>query len=376
MCKAVEAAEPRVVSLADIKNADLDVSRKEFFFRVPFEDRVLPHLKDSRDLPMVHLAFNFYCLVPPAALGVFAAFRYSVPYAHLIGLAYVLFLNLVFAERCVLLTHYWTHRKVFRNELLDWLAPNVMFCFWFPLIPPGGYEVHHVRMHHNQNNQNAWKLGGDSTSTNWLKRDSPLSFLKYYCRFWVVSYPEIVLYALRIRRFKEVAITSASIVVTFAIYWAVSSFELAAARWVFPMNAVVLSVALALGNYGQHALVDPKRHTENVGLAYNLIDTPTNKITFNDGYHLLHHENARRHWSELPKYWHENLRTYKENKSLTFRGLCFADIALYVLFGRFEKLASYYVHIPGDLCGLPKDEPPTIAEVATRLKTLVQLIPE
>mmetsp|Transcript_4617 Transcript_4617/g.16796 ORF Transcript_4617/g.16796 Transcript_4617/m.16796 type:complete len:84 (-) Transcript_4617:416-667(-) len=53
------------------------------------------------------------------------------------------------------------------------------------------------------------------------------------------------------------------------------------------------------GNWSQHIFVDPKKPDCNYHLTYNIINTPLNQKTFNDGYHLEHHVQSRRHWSEV-----------------------------------------------------------------------------
>ena len=46
--------------------------------------------------------------------------------------------------------------------------------------------------------------------------------------------------------------------------------------------------------------VDPDTPRNTYRMSYNIVGTPENQLTYNDGYHLMHHLNSRTHWSELP----------------------------------------------------------------------------
>lgn len=64
----------------------------------------------------------------------------------------------------------------------------------------------------------------------------------------------------------------------------------AIALWVFLLPQVILSAALMWGNFSQHILVDPEHYTDDHRLTVNLLATPYNQLTFNDGYHIIHHK--------------------------------------------------------------------------------------
>jgi len=58
--------------------------------------------------------------------------------------------------------------------------------------------------------------------------------------------------------------------------------------------------ALMFGNWSQHMFVDPEKFEENTHLTYNCIGKGSlNDRVFNDGYHILHHENGKTHWTKL-----------------------------------------------------------------------------
>ena len=60
----------------------------------------------------------------------------------------------------------------------------------------------------------------------------------------------------------------------------------------------------------QHIFVDVREPQNVFRLTYNCIDCPDNQVTCNDGYHIMHHLNSKRHWSELP---HSFLDSYEQH---------------------------------------------------------------
>lgn len=124
---------------------------------------------------------------------------------------------------------------------------------------------------------------------------------------------------------------------------------------------IVIFVAFSLGNWGQHIFVDEDKHDCNYRLTYNIMNSCINQQNFNDGYHVIHHYNARKHWTELPSSFNEEkvLKKHYEMGALTFNGdISFFDVTILVLSGNLQKLVEkYYVHIG------PENECPTVNEV-------------
>merc|ERR1711879_324864 len=131
-----------------------------------------------------------------------------------------------------------------------------------------------------------------------------------------------------------------------------------------------MGAAMSFGNWSQHIFVNPSDAQNNYALSYNCIDTPVNKTTFNDGYHIIHHVNARLHWSEMPKYFYDNKEKHIRGGALTFRGLHFFDVGFLVMTKQLRKLAEeHYVHL-GDASSAPG-----IDAVEERLRAWLKPVP-
>mmetsp|Transcript_11959 Transcript_11959/g.27969 ORF Transcript_11959/g.27969 Transcript_11959/m.27969 type:complete len:381 (-) Transcript_11959:158-1300(-) len=353
----------KVQALDDFVNSDLKAERKEYLFDTPvLTQQSLSLLKDERDLPMVSLQLNILQVLIPGVATVFYV-NTQVPglslfWRNIVGLAYIVTLDVLFLERFILMMHFAAHRSIFKinalNEAVTWvLAP-------FFGIPCGLYKLHHVVMHHIENNH---KL--DISSTEPYQRDSLPHFLFYWFRFAVLIWVELPHYAARTKRWDWFRQTVFGLCLWCGIIFMLARYvSMCATVWVFIVPHYLSITAMAFGNWSQHIFINPEKPASNFGLTYNCIDTPGNQTTWNDGYHVIHHLNARLHWSELPRYFHENRQKHRENGALTFRGVHFFDVGIMVMTGQLQKLAEkHYVHLGG------QDTAPSTEEVVKMLKS-------
>ena len=97
--------------------------------------------------------------------------------------------------------------------------------------------------------------------------------------------------------------------------------------WVAPLPAtyvlllpfLITSAALMFGNWSQHIFV-ARRGADGLGNTYNCVRTPENQLTFNDGYHVMHHLNSHTHWAALPRAFLDRLEELDDAGALTFEG--------------------------------------------------------
>eukprot|EP00440_Ansanella_granifera_P056994 gb/GFBE01061785.1/.p1 GENE.gb/GFBE01061785.1/~~gb/GFBE01061785.1/.p1 ORF type:complete len:162 (+),score=47.35 gb/GFBE01061785.1/:1-486(+) len=142
-----------------------------------------------------------------------------------------------------------------------------------------------------------------------------------------------------------------------------------ATAYVFFATYVVAMTAMSFGNWSQHIFVNPENSHSNYQLTFNCIDTPANKRTFNDGYHVIHHLNARLHWSEIPEYFLKNKDKHNDNLALTFRGLDFFEVGVLVMTKQLPKLAEHYVHLGSE------DTAPTRSQIVDRMQGWLRPLP-
>jgi len=364
-----EVSVPQVHVLDDVKNSDMTAPRNEYVFRTPFLISTLsPMLKDQRDEPMLCLALNIVQYVVPGVCVVYGSNLWApmIPllWRNLIGLAYVLGLVILFYERFILMLHFSSHRSIFLNEAL-----NALFCWVFaPFfgIPCGVYRLHHCIMHHIENNHEL-----DLSSTEKYQRDSWLSFLRYWLHFAVLIFVELPRYCVLSKRYSWLR-SFLSGVLTYGtlLVLAAKFINPLATLWVFFIPHVTAMTIMAFGNWCQHIFVDPQQPDSNYALTYNCIDTPVNQRTFNDGYHIVHHVNARLHWSEMPNYFYEHKDKHIEGRALTFRGIHFFDVGVLVMTKQLRSLAKYYVHLG------PRESAPTLDAVEEKLRSWLLPVPD
>ena len=73
-----------------------------------------------------------------------------------------------------------------------------------------------------------------------------------------------------------------------------------------------------LGNWCQHALINPAKPRSNFGLTVNCLNSFDNRRTFNDGYHIVHHSNSKLHWTEMPQRFLDTMDKHREEDAWAF----------------------------------------------------------
>jgi len=317
-----------------------------------------------RDELLAWTLFDAAAVVIPSAAALFALF----PASHALGAAFLVATRVLFLQRIMLALHYSAHRPLFRRETLTGQllgrAPDLVLSPLFG-VPPGLYHLHHVNMHHSESNGSAW----DVSSTEPFQRDNPAHFLVYWLRFVVLLWFELPAYAWRRGRHAQaLRATAGEIAYLASVFLLWKHVAPVATLYVFILPFFITSLALCFGNWSQHILIDKKSAKTPAGLAYNAINCDDNARSFNDGYHLLHHLNARWHWSELPSKFREEqvLRTLAKSDAITFQGVGFFDIGVMVFARQLRTLVrKHLVVLPGQP---QRSEDEWVAVLKDRLK--------
>jgi fatty acid desaturase len=246
---------------------------------------------------------------------------------------------LLFQERFLLCLHYYSHVGLFKNRTLNFVVPLAVSPFFG--VPSGMYFLHHVVMHHSDNNQR----GFDLSSTEQYQRDNFLHFLHYWLRFLLAIWVELPYYAWTRMRYSTSALVTGAMCVFWSVLVCLYSINPCGTFWVFLLPVVVNSFLLMFGNWSQHIFINPEKPRSNYHLTYNVINDECNQRSFNDGYHIEHHLHARRHWTELPSHFAANIKTYAEQDAIVFQQLDPVKVGILVFLQKYDTLASHLVQL-------------------------------
>ena len=350
------------------RNLDIVAKRKEAFLRLPsfVEDWVVENmLQDSRDAIMVSLIANILCTTVPLVVML-----YKRP-SHMLGAFTIAFTLFMYLQRFILMMHYAEHRKLFKrpyHNVFQYLL-SYGLCVLFG-IPPGMYRLHHVVMHHIENNV----FNEDLSSTEPYQRDNFFHFLVYYYRYYTHMFM-LPFYAIKKARY-GMALTA---FVGACLWIGLIVFGLSRhpvfTIWMGVVPGFVTGLALMFGNFSQHIFVHPsiatmpqklKSYQFNCALSLQSMNHFDNQYAFNDGYHVTHHINSQVHWTDMPSQFLKNLEKYAENDAVVFDGLGFFDIGLHVFMGWWDSLAEHYVHFTKE----KKSKEEVIAMLKVRLQPI------
>ena len=99
---------------------------------------------------------------------------------------------------------------------------------------------------------------------------------------------------------------------------------------------------MMLGNWTQHAFVDLNNLEDNT---INCINTKYNQACWNDGYHAVHHVRPALHYTEIPGEFLKNKKYFVKQKTLTFDGIHYLHIFIWLMTKRYDKLARHVVNV-------------------------------
>ena len=297
------------------------------------QGRATTLLEDRRDRPLALMILTSSILVP-SAMGLFFDFAPGRAAAHLVVYGALL-------ERFVTLFHDAHHRRIFRPR---WNLLN-LYLFWClgPLFgsTPDSYFVHHIGMHHREEN-----LEGDVSSTLRYRRDSRQDFLLYYFRFFF-SAPKLYRYFVEKGRDRLARRT----LVGEALYFSVTAIAIAwnvrAALVVLVLPLIAMRTLLIIGNWGEHAFLDPDEPENRFKSSTNQIGIDENARAFNVGYHIGHHLQPRLHFQEMPSKFDRELDRYARNDALVFQGMNYVGLWWRLMTRNFEALADAWVPLAG-----------------------------
>ena len=310
-------------------------------------------LWDSRDSVFVRLTVKAVLLMGAAQALIWWQLNWAT-------LAVYLALYVWLLPPCILMLHNTMHRPFFkRRKLLNRVHP---YLFTLLMGIPGGYMEHHVGMHHVENN-----LEPDLSGTLRYQRDNPLHFLAYFTRFFFLSFIELPNYLVKHKR-TSMAVRAMSIE---ALHVGVIAF----AMWVDWQKGLVsllgpyvfVRFMMMLGNWGQHAFLDPTQPGNSLVNSITCINSPYNHKAFNDGYHIGHHVKMNRHWTEMPADFLASRETYAKIDAVVFERLDFFLVSVLLLTHQHRFLAKRMVDL-----GKPRTIEERVAFIKSRVAPIIR----
>jgi len=293
-------------------------------------------IHDERDLPFVHLILQCAAV---ALLGIGLFFVEGV-YFWPLAVAWWAVWGLGVLDRFILMLHCTSHRVLFKKSWMKHIIPWAIGPFFGQT--PQSYLVHHIGMHHIEDN-----LKADLSSTMRYQRDSLAGWLHYWLSFLFTGLPRLAAYHYR-RPSKKMFWR---LVAGEGAFWATVAV-LAYVDWratlvVFVGPVLFVRTLMMAGNWGQHAFIDAENPADQYRASITCINTRYNKRCFNDGYHILHHVKPRTHFTEYPVEFEAMRAEYGRRDSIVFDGLDFFEVWALLMLGRKDVLARRFVRLPG-----------------------------
>jgi Fatty acid desaturase len=296
----------------------------------------LKYINDKRDLPFIHLLTAIHVFVIPVAILLYSPLLNSW-YWWLAYAPYFYISQMYFKGRFGLMLHCISHRKLFKKGY-TWLYHYTIWvvCPFFGHTPET-YFVHHMGMHHVENN-----MEDDASSTLPYQRDSLRGFLAYVGRFLVLGVVDTFAYFFNRKRKKFYMRLTIGEISFYLFCIGMSFVNFKATLFIFIIPFVFARIVMMLGNWAQHAFVIPNDVEENT---INCINTKYNQTCWNDGYHAVHHVRPALHYTDIPGEFLKSIDKFAEKKVLVFDGIHYLHIFIWLMTKRYDKLAKNLVNI-------------------------------
>lgn len=296
---------------------------------------------EARDLPFIYLLTAIHLTVIPAAVILYTSLLQGW-YWWLLYIPYFYVAQLYFKGRFGLMLHCISHRKLFKKKY-NWMYHWVIWvvCPFFGHTPET-YFVHHMAMHHVENN-----MPDDASSTMAYRRDSIWDFFRYVGRFLLLGFRDTFMYLFNRKR-KKLYMRLTYGEISFYLFCIGMCFvNLHATLWVFIIPFVFARIVMMLGNWTQHSFLDKNNPKDSFTSAINCINTKYNHTCWNDGYHTVHHLRPGLHYTDIPAEFLKLKDQFAAKKSIIFDGIHYLHIFVWLMTKQYDKLAAHIVNING-----------------------------
>jgi len=246
----------------------------------------------------------------------------------------------LYASYCAgVLTHNHVHVPIFHERLLNRLYSSWLSFFYgcpnFAWIPT------HLQNHHRYQNG-----PGDNTSTaRYSSKNTLWAALSYPIRSTAWQAPEVKAYALRMRvrggsAFHDVLLQSSAVLIGHAALLAAAGYFRGSEAFValfacFTLPSLLAPSWMMFTNYLQHVECDASSADNH---SRNFVNPFFNWLTFDNGYHTVHHESPGLHWSLLARAHQARAdRIAPELNQDSIASYCFNEFVVTPLARRFRR---------------------------------------
>lgn len=296
-------------------------------------------IRDERDLPFIYFTIKIILFLIPYAVLLYS--HLLVGRTWLIAAAIYMTMNAAFfIGRFALMFHCTVHRTLFKKQYnyLNYLLPYLIAPFFGHMADT--YYAHHIGMHHAENN-----LRDDESSTMTYQRDSLKNFLLYLGKFMIRGIYDIAAYFKKRNRKKLMYSAIRGEILFILICLVLCCFNWPATLCVFIFPYFFYRLIAMLGNWAQHAFIDPTDPGNAYKNSFTCINSPYNWQCWNDGYHISHHLKPTMHWTEHPANFQLTINSYIDHNAVVFSKIDIMVVAVFLLTKRYDLLARNFVNI-------------------------------
>ncbi len=298
----------------------------------------LAFIRDERDLPFIYVVIKVSITLLPLAVLLYMPFIEGWLW-WTIAVVFQFF-NAKQRAPFGLMMHSICHRRLFKKKYKNFIYYITWFIAPFIGHTPETYFSHHIGMHHAEDN-----MPDDDSSTMYYKRDNLADFIKYVADFVFTGLAGLLNY-LRIKNRKKLARNAfTGEMIFFALCIGLCFVNWQATVAVFIFTFFISRVLMMMGNWIQHAFIDPDHPDNPFKSCITCLNIKYNQIAWNDGYHVSHHIKPTLHWTEHPASFLSDINRYAENRSVVFDGLSFPGVFINLMRKRYDVLAKYIVNI-------------------------------
>ncbi|KAH7402855.1 hypothetical protein BKA66DRAFT_10660 [Pyrenochaeta sp. MPI-SDFR-AT-0127] len=307
------------------------------------------------DVVMVTHLLLYSCTTLPSAMYLFYNFHWWHAVIHCVIQGWYMGAYTLLRHQHIHMRGVLAKRYAIIDQLFPYILDPAMGHTW------NSYYYHHVKHHHVEGNG-----PDDLSSTVRYQRDDVWDFLHYVGRFYFLIWFDLPRYFLRTRKPGLAFKAGGWEIGNYAFLYTMFTFvNTRATIFVFLIPLALMRLALMTGNWGQHALVDEVEPDSDFRSSITLIDVPSNRYCYNDGYHTSHHLNPLRHWRDHPVAFLSQKKQYADENALVFYNIDYMFLTINLLRKNYEHVAKCLVPM-GDQMKLTLDERVAMLKRKTR----------